>query len=71
MANIRSARRSGFVLRGGVKRRETFWIASSVIVAAPAAASTAILLSTLNAAVLAVRPFTIVRTIGELFTRSD
>ena len=72
MANIRTARRSGLVLRGGRNVRETVWFGqsadSSNTITAP---STAVLVSSLSAAALALRPFTIVRTRGILNLRSD
>ena len=70
MARIFTSRKSGFIQRSGRMRRETQWIASTVINATPAAASTAIILTTLGA-ILALRPFTVVRTIGSLYARSD
>ena len=63
------ARRSHQVIRRG-PTRETLWFefqTNSTITAA----STALLDFSLNAAALALRPFTIVRTRGELFSRSD
>ncbi len=71
MANIRTARRSGLVLRGGRNVRETRWGATSVVQGTPMAASTAILLTSLGATVLAMRPLTIVRTRGVILGRSD
>jgi len=52
-------------------RRETFWVGSASLSATLAAASTAAILGQFNAAVLALRPFTIVRTRGVWFSRSD
>jgi len=71
MANIRSSRKSGFILRGGVTRRETVWI--SIVSAADTLATpqTGSLLGSLNAAALALRPFTIVRTRGVFYLGSD
>jgi len=70
MANIRTARRSGLVLRGGRMRRESLWLGS-----APATNSiglgTGVLLTVLNTAALAFRPFTIIRTRGLLYLFSD
>jgi len=70
MANIRRSRKSGFTLRGGVMRRETVWF-SSVFFAQTLAVATPVLLTSLGAAALAVRPFTVIRTRGELLIRSD
>ena len=70
MANIHTRGRSGFIRRGGVKRRETVWvgIAQTQTGIVP---STAVLLGSLNAAALALRPFTVVRTRGLLGILSD
>jgi len=62
--------RHGFVTRRGVTRRETIWI-SNQPATTPVAGNTAILLSVLNAAALALRPFTIVRTRGRIGCFSD
>ena len=71
MANIRVARRSGLVLRGGRNRRDTIWgsldTTESVLTGAP----TAVLTNSLNAAGLALRPFTVIRTRGIIQVRSD
>ncbi len=71
MANLRRTHRGGTFLRGGKSVRETMWIgiteASNVI----AAANTAIVSSSLSAAALALRPFTVVRTRGVLHLISD
>ena len=64
------ARKSGFVRRHGSMTRETRWLdidpVSNVL-----ASGGAILTHTLTAVELALRPFTIVRTRGLLFVRSD
>ncbi len=52
-------------------RRETLWFDSNVIVTTLAAANTAALIASLNAAALALRPFTIVRVRGKLLLQSD
>ncbi len=57
--------------RGAVQRRESLWLFGDPIDTTLSAASTAALISTLNAAALALRPFTLVRTRGELWVRSD
>ncbi len=58
-------------MRGGKQRRETEWIGISPALITVAAAGTATLIATLNAAALALRPFTIVRTRGFIWGRSD
>ena len=62
-----------FVTTRGFRRsrRETMWFAFTPIEAVIAAASTAIQLGTLNAAALALRPFTVIRMRGFFFNRSD
>ena len=66
------ARRSrGFaVVQSGTKRLSD-WGFLTPGISTIAAASTATLVASLNAAALAIRPFTIVRTRGLLFSRSD
>jgi len=71
MANIRTARRSGFITRGGRNVRETLWFSGVLTQANLAAASTAALLQQLNAAALALRPFTVIRTRGMWHAQSD
>ncbi len=71
MAHISVQRKSGFIRRGGVMRRESLWFAGFPAITAMGAASTAVLVGSLNAAALALRPFTIVRTRGTLFMQSD
>ena len=73
MANIRTGRKSGFIMRGGVMRRETMWTSTSdfvqVTLASSAAAS---ILTTFTQAFLdAVAPFTVVRTRGLIQFRTD
>ena len=70
MANIRTGRRSGLVLRGGVNRRSTFWIQ---IVSAQTTLSAAggAIITAASAGLLAFRPFTIVRTRMTFLLRSD
>ncbi len=70
MANIRTARRSGFLTRGGVKRRETVWlgVTDTETTLTPA---NPVLINALNAAALALRPFTVVRARGFIYVRSD
>ena len=71
MANIRSARRSGFILRGGRNVRQMLWIPLATFSSNAIAVSSAVLISSLNAAALALTPFTIVRTRGQIFVASD
>ncbi len=71
MANLRTSRKSGFVLRGGVMRRETLWLGSIPSVNTIATASTALVLLSLNAAALALRPFTVIRVKGAARVASD
>jgi len=70
MANINIGRKSGFIRRGGVMRRESAWLAG-VEVQSAIGAGGAVLISGLNALALALRPFTIVCTRGYLWLRSD
>ncbi len=65
------ARKSGFVRRGGVMRRETVWVALPRVTATLGGAPTAIMINTLSAGGLALRPFTIVRTRGVVQVVSD
>ena len=71
MANIRTARRSGLVLRGGRNRRDTVWGGTTTAIFNISAAQTANLSFSLNAAALALRPFTVVRHRLNWFVRSD
>ena len=71
MANVITSRKSGFTLRGGVKRRESLWLFIGETERTLAAASTATFINSLNAAALALRPFTVVRTRGTFHVRSD
>ncbi len=53
MANIRTSRKSGFILRSGVRRRETIWFADAATAFTTiVAANTAVLVSSLNAAII-------------------
>ncbi len=61
MANIRRSRAGGFI-RGGRSRRESLWIGVAPASNVLAGASNAVLSHTLNAAALALRPFTVVRS---------
>jgi len=70
MANISRSRKSGFITRNGVSRRESLWF-SGVFFQQTVGGSTAVVLSSLNVAALGLRPFTVVRTRGVLSIRSD
>ncbi len=71
MANIRTSRKTGFIIRNGVQRRQTRWIGLTESRNTLASANVAVLVTTANAALLALRPFTIVRTRGYLLMNSD
>ncbi len=58
-------------LRAGKTRRETMWLPGALASTTIAGVSTAVLVGSLNAAALALRPFTIVRVRGRLHMRSD
>ena len=70
MANIITRNRGTFV-RGGVRRRETFWMQIAFVSTVLAASGTAVITNFLTAAALAVRPFTVVRTRMKWLVRSD
>ncbi len=65
------ARKSGFVRRPSGMVRDTAWFGSAFTATTAAAASTAVLVTSLSAAALALRPFTVIRTRGVLGIRSD
>ena len=71
MANITTRRKSGLVLRSGSMRRKTVWLSIGPTDNALTAASQAVLFTGLNAAALALRPFTVVRTRGLFHVISD
>ena len=71
MARLNLGRKTGFIQRGGAMRRETIWFDVPRTAATLAASATAALVATLGAPALALRPFTIVRTRGQLWVRSD
>ena len=58
-------------MRGGVRRRETSWFSAPSASFTLAAPNTAALVRSLNAAALALRPFTIVRYRGRYHIESD
>ena len=71
MANRVISRGSRFIQRGSSQRRESMWLFGSTVESTMSGAPTAVLASSLNAAALALRPFTIVRTRGIIHIRSD
>ena len=71
MANIRTGRKSGFIMRGGVSRRETRWLDAVPIGISLGAPSTAVITHSLTAVELALRPFTVIRTRGFWTSESD
>ena len=71
MANIRTGRKSGFIVRDGARKRETIWIGGAAFNQSLVTQTTVVLVTSLNAAALAFRPFTIVRTRGVIRVRSD
>ena len=70
MTNIITARKSGFIVRGGKSVRQMTWVAGAWT-DSTIAANTKLVLTTFNASALARRPFTIVRTRGVLFIDTD
>ncbi len=70
MARINVGRKSGFIRRDGVMRRETNWFFGTFATTSLAASSASIITS-LNAVALALRPFTVVRSRGMLMLESD
>jgi len=70
MAN-RVAVQSRFIRPGRAQRRQTLWLESTEFSTTLASAGSASLVSTLNAAALALRPFTVVRSRGFMFVESD
>jgi len=71
MANVGRSRRSGYVLRGGRQRRETLWFHMADTATTLVGGEAAALFTGLPAALLALRPFTIVRVRGHLAAGSD
>ena len=65
------AHRAFAARRGGTVRRETEWIGISATTTSIASAAGATLVASFNAAALALRPFTIVRTHLEIHMVSD
>ncbi len=71
MANIRTGRKSGFIMRGGGMKRETRWLDLPPSSTGLAAASAEALILQLTTAERALLPFTVVRTRGMFFVSSD
>ncbi len=71
MANIRTARRSGLVLRGGRQRRDTLWGFTTTLTATISAAQGVTITHSASAGLLALRPFTVVRHRLNWYVRSD
>ncbi len=71
MANIRVARRSGLVRRGGRMVRETLWgdVAATGTTLATAGAAT--LINVTGAGLLSLRPWTVIRARGAMYLKSD
>ena len=63
--------RARILTRGGRSVRETMWIFITETVTTLSSSNAATLINVLNAAALALRPFTIVRTHGVFGVRSD
>ncbi len=71
MARVFTNRKSGFIQRSGVRRRETLWIDDPTVEGTMGGAPTALIFSSGSAALLALRPFTVVRVRGIMMIRSD
>ncbi len=71
MANIRTARRSGLVLRGGRNIRNTLWGGLTPAATSIAGSSGANLVNVTGASLLALRPWTVVRFHGYWSVNSD
>jgi len=71
VSNITVGRKSGFVRRGGVMRRETVWFQYPRASATLTASAQVAVMHSLNTAALALRPFTVVRTRGVWLCLSD
>jgi len=71
MANVNIGRKSGFIKRSGVMRRESLWGSWDTVQTTLSGAPTAAITNSLNATALALRPFTIVRFRGWMHVVSD
>ncbi len=65
------ARKSGFVRRGGVMRRETHWVGEPFSTTTIASTNGVAIISSLTAVGLALRPFTVIRSRGYIHVESD
>ena len=71
MAHVITGRKSGFIVRGGRSVRQMVWLDNTFQNTNITAASTAVILTSLDAAALAARPFTVIRTRGWMDLASD
>ena len=71
MANLRIARRSGLVLRGGRNVRQTRWLVNPTVTFSLGGSGVVLLASSLDAAALALLPFTIIRERNVWYCRGD
>jgi len=71
MPNVHTRSKSGFITRSGVRRRETLWFGIQATANTIAGSNTAVLFAGLSATLLALRPFTVVRTRAILTCTSD
>ncbi len=71
MPFVARSRKSGYTLRSSGPQRTSVWLFIATVEATLAGAPTAVLAAQLNAAALALRPFTIVRSRGIFGMRSD
>jgi len=67
---VHTNRKSGFIVRGGARRRETRWL-DAIPTAVNLAGGGSVIRFSLSAAELALRPFTVVRVRGSWFVESD
>ena len=71
MANIRTSRKSGFITRGGVSRRESLWLGGVFSLITISAPPGPVIVSSLSAFLLGLRPFTVVRNRGIVGIHTD
>jgi len=71
MANIRTARRSGRFIRGGKAVRESLWVLLGGSATTITGGTGSVLVNAPNAALLALRPYTVVRSRGFIHVKSD
>ncbi len=71
MPNIHTVGKSGFIRRAGGRRRETLWLGIGEVTNVLVGGNAVVLSQTLNAAALALTPFTVVRTRINWFMKSD